>query len=153
MNPRPPLPQSGALPSALYPEVSPCFLQSHYIISPDFQNVNRFVKNCCTTFSKNLFFFCGILTKSPRWAGVREFSPFNGVPAAFSVRLLPFCLPAAVLPARLSRIAVSIPFYRPSLPPRRLHAIILSALPFCSSPFPPSATVAQCRTPTNCDKM
>ena len=168
MNLRPPLPQSGALPAALHPEILPCFPQSHYIIALDFQNVNRFVKNCCTTFSKNLFFFCGILTKSPRWAGLREFSPFNWVPdAAFSVRLLPFFaypppffLPVAPAPlspdhstARRSRPAVSIPFYRPSLPPRRLHAIILSALPFYSSPFPPSATVAQCRTPTNCDKM
>ena len=58
-----------------------------------------------------------------------------------------------ILPPVSPAPAVSIPFYRPSLPPRRLHAIILSALPFYSSPFPPSATVAQCRTPTNCDKM
>ena len=79
MNLRPPLPQSGALPAALHPEILPCFPQSHYIISLDLSNVNRFVKNCCTTFLKNLFFFCGILTKSPRWAGLREFSPFNGV--------------------------------------------------------------------------
>ena len=127
--------------SCATPRNPPCFSQSHYIIALDFQNVNRFVKNCCTTFSKNLFFFCGILTKSLRWAGLREFFPFNGVPvAAFSVRLLPF------LPTRRR-------YSCPSLPPRRLHAIILSALPFYSSPFPPSATVAQCRTPTNSDKM
>ena len=133
MNPRPPLPQSGALPSALYPEILPCFPQSHYIISPVFQNVNRFVKNCCTTFSKKLFSFCGILTKSPRWAGLREFSQFNGAPAAFSVPLL-FYPPAAVLLVCFLFSCLP-PFFPFVVPLHRLCATFL--LPVNSDP--PSA--------------
>ena len=109
--------------SCATPRNPPCFPQSHYIIALDFQNVNRFVKNCCTTFSKNLFFFCGILTKSPRWAGLREFSPFNGVPdAAFSVRLLPF------LPTRRRSSC-------PSLLLRRFHTILPPVAPAPPSPY------------------
>ena len=103
--------------SCATPRNPPCFPQSHYIIALDFQNVNRFVKNCCTTFSKIYFSFVAFSQNRRGGQVCGNFLRLTGSPPPpFLFVCFLFCLPAAVLPAHLSRPAVSTPLNCPPFP-------------------------------------